>query len=166
MAMHELGLRLERHTTLPPLEAWERSRALLSGYEGLGFDVRFSREEPPRGVSAALSDRNGTQLVADVDVTATGALTIDLRGRVHVGGFAGALASRQQVERVARERLVTLLDREFAAPTATRTAPAPAARITVEELDAKLRALRGLVERGVIDEADLQAKKAELLGRL
>jgi len=182
MAMFELDLRLERQTNLPPLEAWERSRELLTRYESMGFTVGFSRSEPPTGVSAELSDANGTQLVAAVDVSSTAALTIDLRGRIHVGGFAGALASRQQVQNVARERLVALLDRAFAAP-ASRPAPAPApaakpaaaaaaaakkppTSITVEELDAKLRALRGLVERGVIDEADFQAKKVELLGRL
>lgn len=174
MAMFELDLRLERQTALPPLEAWERSRELLTRYETMGFTVDFSRLEPPSGVSAALSDANGTKLVAAVDVSATAALTIDLRGRIHVGGFAGALASRQQVQGVARDRLVALLDRAFEAPA--RSVPEPKApvqapprattTITVEELDAKLRSLRGLVERGVIDEADFQAKKKELLGRL
>lgn len=167
MAMFELDLRLERETALPAREAWERSRDLLSKYETLGFTVGFSRLEPPTGVSAELSDANGTQLVAGVDVSAAAALTIELRGRVHVGGFAGALASRRQVEEVARERLVALLDRAFATPAPSPKPAAPrSASITVEELDLKLRSLRGLVERGVIDEADFHAKKRDLLGRL
>jgi hypothetical protein len=156
-----LELELERQTTLPLADAWERCRELLSGYRRLGQRVVFTRTRPPEAVAAELTDPSGTKLSACVNLAPRpqGALlSIQLRGQVNVAGPAALFATPEQVRDHAAAQLEPLLERALAAP---RARP-----ISMDELEEKLHLLAALRQRGLIDEADHARKKAELLARL
>lgn len=93
-------------------------------------------------------------------------LSIHLRGQVNVPGMAALFATPEQVRQVAAAQLEPLLERPLAARAEPAAREPVAATVSVEELDAKLRVLGALLQRGLIDEADFARKKAELLARL
>ncbi|MCA8925706.1 MAG: SHOCT domain-containing protein [Planctomycetes bacterium] len=179
MASFDLGdaVGLTRAVGVGIEEAFARSKALLAGYEGQGFQVRFSEAQPPARLAAEVSDASGTRLHATVELRPTSsgsALELRLRGQVVVGGMKGMLASERQVRQVASERLAAFVDAKFP-PGETWTAPAeaaPAPEAAPEPaapaggVEGKLALVRDLFERGLIDEEDYRSKKAELLDRL
>jgi hypothetical protein len=153
----EPPLALERRTGLSPGEAWARARALLAGYEALGYVVRPGPDAAPRA-TADVEDTLGTRLRASVEVAADGAgalVTVRLGGVVAVPGPAGALATAGQVRAVALARLRELVDGAL-----------PAASPPLDPLEARLRVVAALLERGLIDAAEARAKRAELLDEL
>ena len=114
MALFDLGTSVEltRDVVVPPGIAWDRCRELLGSYTELGFSVEFDDERAPSSLAARVSDRSGTSIEARVecaDGESGSRLVIALRGRLHVGGMKGMLASERQVRAAAADSLKLLL---------------------------------------------------------
>jgi hypothetical protein len=157
VADFDLGddLLVREPVALAPPAAWALSRDLLAGYERIGCAVRFTEEAPPSRVAAEVLDPKGTRIHATVDV-GDGAIAIRIEGSVRVDGLVAALATPEAVRRETADRVRALLRRAIH----ERPAPAPAATSDLERRLATLAALRA---KGLIDDAELRAKRRQII---
>ena len=179
MAKFDLGeIIVAREVPVGPTQAYRLSRRILEGYEGMGYQVAFEDEQPPRSMRARIGGK-GTNISTRVDVEQRGdmtAVTIVLAGKVEVTGAKAMFATPPMVKKIARQKLEGLVDVTFhnveREPETSAAAPAPASgrasalppaaggRKSIEE---RLRTVKMLYEKGLIKESDFRAKKTAIL---
>lgn len=175
MALFDLGkdVRLTRDVPASLARTWQLAREVVQGYESMGFQVAFVEELAPSKLIARITDPQGTKLETRVTLSAvdrTSRLEIELTGKIEVGGMAGMFATDAKVRSVAKERLSGLLDKRFSnlPPEPEPAAPAPAAPANPSgaPVEERLAVLKGMLDRGLISEADYKKKKQEILASL
>ena len=198
MANFDLGedLTVVRDVPVGLSRTYALSRRVVQGYEALGYTVVFEDEQPPTALRAAISDAKGARLGAHLELTrveGASRLTLNLRGRVVVGGMQAMFATPAMVKKVARQRLEELLFKTFdgiepepeaavAEPDPVSepepasdadSSPQPVAQASESHctyakgsLEYRLALVKDLYERGLIGQDDYRTKKAALLSSL
>lgn len=110
------GISISRDLPYGPRQAFELSRRLIDDYRNQGLHVDFTRDEAPAALSARITNREGTDLHADISLARQGSgtrIALELKGDVFVGGWAGRLATNTIVRKEAEKRLSALVDEVF-----------------------------------------------------
>ena len=103
MPFFNLGsdLQVVQTVNTDPQGGYQFSKQILESYKKQGYEVRFEKDKPHTELVAVFSNKDGTRIKATVKLAPEGSrvrVTIQLTGKVHVGGLKGALATDKKAQ--------------------------------------------------------------------
>ncbi len=125
------GIKARYKTGAMPPAAYDIMKKIVVTFAKRGYAVDWREQRPPERVVARLTDKDGTDLLAEVDVVDEGTLTrcdVHIHGHVFLGGLLGRLVSASTIQSRAQDKIKELLDEHFAGQPA-KHAPAPAGSV-------------------------------------
>ena len=134
------GIKADYRSGATPQAAYEIMKKIVVTFAKRGYAINWTEQRPPVRIVANLTDKEGTDLKAEVDVVDEGTTTrcdINIHGHVFLGGILGRLVSAGTIQSRARDKIREMLDENCAgqpskrAATAGAPSPKPAAPSTL-----------------------------------
>src|SRR5262249_17858192 len=98
-------------------DAYDIMKRVVVQFSKRGYQVNWVEQRPPERVVATLTDKDGTNLKAELDVVDAGTVTrcdMYIHGHVFLGGILGRLVSASPSQGRAQEKIKEMLDETFA----------------------------------------------------
>lgn len=132
------GIKATHRSGATPKDAYDINKKIVVQFAKRGYAVKWTNESPPSTLRAHLTDKDGTDLSADIDIVDEGTTTrcdINIHGHVFLGGLLGRLVSASTIQGRASEKIKEMLDENFAGQPSKRAplaaaAPKPAPKPT------------------------------------
>src|SRR5688500_15303109 len=115
-------------------DAYDITKRIVVTFAKRGYAIDWQEQKPPDRIVAVLTDKDGTDLRAEIAVVDEGTTTrcdIVIKGKVFLGGLLGRIVTASTIQNRANEKIKELLDEEFRgqpskrAPLAKPAAAAP-----------------------------------------
>jgi hypothetical protein len=127
------GIRAQHRTGATLQDAYDTMKRIVVTFAKRGYAIDWQEQKPPERIVANLTDKDGTDLRAEIAIADEGTTTrcdISIKGKVFLGGLLGRIVTANTIQSRAQEKIKELLDEEFRgqpskrAPIAKPAAPA------------------------------------------
>src|SRR6185503_13670135 len=111
------GIKANYTSGATPQDAYDIMKKIVVQFSKRGYQVAWVEQKPPERVVAKLTDKDGTDLKAEIDCVDAGTVTrcdINIHGHVFLGGILGRLVSASTIQGRAGEKIKEMLDENFA----------------------------------------------------
>jgi hypothetical protein len=97
-------------------DAFEILKKTVAAFAAKGYAVKYTAQKKPESFTAAITDKEGTALKAEVAIVDEGTTTrvsLDVAGQVFLGGLLGRMVSADTIKNRAESKLDEMLKENF-----------------------------------------------------